>query len=119
MNTAIEITVLCDNRKYSGRLETAWGFACLIEGLSRTILFDTGPDKTLLLNNMAKLGTDPQSIDAVVISHYHGDHTGGLDSFLRKNSNVELYLPVSFHRTIKEKARAYGEIGRASCRERV
>jgi len=108
MYAAIKITVLCDNWKYSGRLETAWGFACLIEGLSKTILFDTGPDRTLLLNNMAKLAIDPKSIDAVVISHYHGDHTGGLDSFLRNNSNVELYLPELFHRAIKEKARACG-----------
>jgi 7,8-dihydropterin-6-yl-methyl-4-(beta-D-ribofuranosyl)aminobenzene 5'-phosphate synthase len=31
----------------------------------------------------------------VVISHNHGDHTGGLLAFLEKNSNVTVYLPPS------------------------
>jgi 7,8-dihydropterin-6-yl-methyl-4-(beta-D-ribofuranosyl)aminobenzene 5'-phosphate synthase len=38
----LRITVLYDNNLYKNDLETAWGFACLIEGPDKTILFDTG-----------------------------------------------------------------------------
>lgn len=81
MASQLKITVICDNNKYNRQLETAWGVACLIKGLEKTILFDTGPDHRLLVNNMAKLAIDPNTIDTVFLSHLHRDHTGGLDSF--------------------------------------
>ena len=36
------ITVLYDNLAYEPRLQTDWGFACLVEGPGLTLLFDTG-----------------------------------------------------------------------------
>ncbi len=108
MASQLKITVICDNRKYDRQLEIAWGFACLIQGLEKTILFDTGPDHRLLVNNMAKLAIDANTIDTVFLSHLHRDHTGGLDSFLQKNSDVEVYVPQSFPKRLKDEPRAYG-----------
>jgi 7,8-dihydropterin-6-yl-methyl-4-(beta-D-ribofuranosyl)aminobenzene 5'-phosphate synthase len=57
---------------------------------------------------MAKLEIDPKEIDVVVLSHVHGDHVGGLASFLECNSNVTVYMPVSFPQRLKDEARMTG-----------
>jgi 7,8-dihydropterin-6-yl-methyl-4-(beta-D-ribofuranosyl)aminobenzene 5'-phosphate synthase len=90
------ITVVYDNNPYGEGLETAWGFSCLVEGMEKTVLFDTGGDGKRLLANMGRLGIAPREIDAVVVSHIHGDHTGGLHSLLAENRQIVTYLPESF-----------------------
>ncbi|HBA73642.1 MAG TPA: MBL fold metallo-hydrolase [Geobacter sp.] len=90
------ITILYDNTPYKKYLETAWGFSCLVEVMNTSILFDTGGNGRMLLANMRKLGIVPQMIDAVVISHIHSDHAGGLYDLLRRNSRAVTFLPASF-----------------------
>jgi 7,8-dihydropterin-6-yl-methyl-4-(beta-D-ribofuranosyl)aminobenzene 5'-phosphate synthase len=97
----ITLTVVYDNRSADSRLGTAWGFACLIETESATILFDTGGAGQLLMNNLTILGIDPRAIDAVVLSHVHNDHTGGLDRLLAVNDHLTVYLPRSFPASFK------------------
>jgi 7,8-dihydropterin-6-yl-methyl-4-(beta-D-ribofuranosyl)aminobenzene 5'-phosphate synthase len=97
----ITLTVVYDNRSADSRLGTAWGFACLIETEAATILFDTGGDGQLLMDNLTMLGIDPQAIDAVVLSHIHNDHTGGLDRLLAINEHLTVYLPRSFPASFK------------------
>lgn len=104
----VTITVLYDNRRGAADLDSGWGFACLVEGLSETILFDTGGDGPTLLGNMAKLGIAPERVDVVVLSHEHGDHTGGLEAFLDAESAVKVYLLRSFPGGIADAARARG-----------
>ena len=113
----LTITILYDNNEYDERLETAWGFACLVElppasggpgGVEKTILFDTGGDGAMLLRNMHTLGLDPRDVDVVVISHVHGDHVGGLAGFLEENHAVTVYLPQSFPESIKDGTRETG-----------
>lgn len=99
----LRITVLYDNNPYKDGLETAWGFACLVEGPEKTILFDTGGKGPILLANMQKLGIQLETIDVIVLSHEHGDHTGGLQDFLRQHPAVTLYVPQSFSSGFKEK----------------
>ena len=101
-NADMTITVVYDNNLYKEGLQTAWGFSCLVIGAEKTILFDTGGDGSILLNNMQKLAIDPNSIDTVVLSHIHPDHTGGLNSFLEKNSEKVVYLPKSFPKKFKD-----------------
>jgi 7,8-dihydropterin-6-yl-methyl-4-(beta-D-ribofuranosyl)aminobenzene 5'-phosphate synthase len=98
----VTITILYDNNEYDERLETAWGFSCLVEGPEKTILFDTGGDSPTLMRNVRTLEIDPQVVDAVVISHAHGDHVGGLAGFLEENHTVTVYLPQSFSKGIKD-----------------
>jgi 7,8-dihydropterin-6-yl-methyl-4-(beta-D-ribofuranosyl)aminobenzene 5'-phosphate synthase len=103
----LTITVVYDNNPYKEGLETAWGFSCLVVGAEKTILFDTGGDGPILLGNMEKLGIEPNSIDTVVLSHIHGDHTGGLNSFLEKNDDVTVYLPKSFPKKFKDNVTSF------------
>ena len=41
-------------------------------------LVDTGTGQGHLVSTMGALGMDPASVDRVVISHFHGDHIGGI-----------------------------------------
>jgi 7,8-dihydropterin-6-yl-methyl-4-(beta-D-ribofuranosyl)aminobenzene 5'-phosphate synthase len=104
----MHITVVCDNNRYKQSLGTAWGFSAVLAGLGKTILFDTGPNGQLLLDNMEKLAIEPASIDTVVLSHIHADHTGGLVGFLEENPDVTVYLLKSFPRRFKNRIRAHG-----------
>ena len=103
--TELTITILYDNNPCLADLEAQWGFSALINGPEETILFDTG-GADLLMHNMQKLHIDPRTIDAVVLSHFHWDHTGGLDAFLSANPNVRVYAPASFPREIKDLVRS-------------
>ncbi|MBW2599187.1 MAG: MBL fold metallo-hydrolase [Deltaproteobacteria bacterium] len=92
----MKITIIYDNETSRKDLTPDWGFACLVEAHGKTMLFDTGAKGAILLGNMKTLNIDPESIDIVVISHAHWDHTGGLADFLIENSNVRLYIPSSY-----------------------
>jgi metal-dependent hydrolase (beta-lactamase superfamily II) len=85
----IRITIVSDNNgpvpdgeHPVPRLGTAWGFACVVETADDRILFDTGSDGGMLIANMHALGIDPSGMDALVISHEHWDHVGGIDALL-------------------------------------
>jgi len=100
----ITITMLFNNVAHDQNLLTGWGLACLIEGRDKTILFDTGSDGRVLISNMKDLGKGPSKVDAVVLSHAHGDHTGGLGALLGENGDLELYIPQSFPEQFKAQA---------------
>ena len=104
----LTITVVYDNVAHDGRLQTDWGFACLVEGLEQPLLFDTGGKGDILLRNMRALGLDPQAVRTIVLSHAHSDHTGGLAAFLLENPDVTVYLPQSFPANIKDTVRRAG-----------
>ncbi len=94
--TMMVISVAYDSLALARGFATGWGFACVISGGERTILFDTGQQGDALLHNLKALNVSPNQIDLVVVSHDHADHTGGLLSFLTENSQVIVYLPPSF-----------------------
>ena len=103
----LTIKVVYDNNPCKQELGTAWGFSAFITGTEKTILLDTGGVGSLLLSNMKKLEVEPNSIDVVLLSHIHGDHTGGLDSVLEKKPQVTVYLPESFPKKFKENVQKY------------
>lgn len=92
----VSIEVVFDNFAHRDGLRTSWGFACLVRGADWAILFDTGGEGALLLENMRKLSIDPREVDTVVLSHAHADHTGGLGPFLSLAPDVTVYMPRSF-----------------------
>jgi 7,8-dihydropterin-6-yl-methyl-4-(beta-D-ribofuranosyl)aminobenzene 5'-phosphate synthase len=92
---AARITILYDNSIARPDVKAAWGFACLVETHGRTILFDTGGDPAVIKDNLAALKVDASRIQAVVVSHFHGDHTlGASGSAVPKGTSV--YTPHSF-----------------------
>jgi 7,8-dihydropterin-6-yl-methyl-4-(beta-D-ribofuranosyl)aminobenzene 5'-phosphate synthase len=92
----MKMTILYDNSVYTRGTRSKWGFSCLIEGLDKTILFDTGARPEILQHNAAALEVDWRNVDQIVLSHAHWDHTGGLWHVLERNPNVTVFVPQSF-----------------------
>jgi predicted metal-dependent RNase len=103
----ITITIVYDNYQEDQRLSTGWGFSALIESQDYTLLFDTGANGLILLQNMRILGIDPLKIDSVVLSHAHDDHTGGLLTLLNTGVKPTVYLLPSFPASIKHQIEQY------------
>ena len=92
----LTFTILYDNYVHKEGTKADWGFSCLIEGLEKTILLDTGTQSDILFHNVRQLNVDIQEIDKIFITHIHRDHTGGLLPLLDKKSSFEVYIPESF-----------------------
>jgi 7,8-dihydropterin-6-yl-methyl-4-(beta-D-ribofuranosyl)aminobenzene 5'-phosphate synthase len=73
---SLKITVLSTMLADRGMGE--WGFSVLVEADGHRILFDTGMHPETVLDNARDLGIDLSNVTDVVLSHHHGDHTGGL-----------------------------------------
>ena len=60
----------------------AHGLACAVTvwrgDTAHTLLFDTGPDDSVLGRNVERLGFDMGGIESIVLSHGHWDHSGAM-----------------------------------------
>jgi 7,8-dihydropterin-6-yl-methyl-4-(beta-D-ribofuranosyl)aminobenzene 5'-phosphate synthase len=90
---AARVTILYDAFGDRPGLERDWGFSALVEYGGRRILFDAGNDGDIFARNVRALKVDLRHLDFAVISHRHGDHTGGLGYLLRVNPKVTIYAP--------------------------
>lgn len=77
MDAPARITALVENTVYQRGLLAEHGLSFLIETGGRRVLFDTGQGG-VLRHNAEQLGVDLKALDAIVLSHGHDDHTGGL-----------------------------------------
>jgi 7,8-dihydropterin-6-yl-methyl-4-(beta-D-ribofuranosyl)aminobenzene 5'-phosphate synthase len=100
----LKLTVIYDN-KASQDFTESWGFSVLVETDSESLLFDTGWDGLLLLENMKKLNISPSDIKKLIISHQHWDHIGGLPEILQANPELTVYVPISFSENLKKELR--------------
>lgn len=97
----MKVTIVYDNEVKKEGLRAGWGFSAFIQAKQAPpLLFDTGADSPTLLHNMKELGIDVKHIGIIVISHAHGDHTGGLSGILELNKDAEVYFPASWGRAI-------------------
>jgi len=87
------ITILYDAFGASSALQKDWGYAALLEYGGKRILFDTGNNAKILEHNVKQLNINLKQLDAVVVSHRHGDHTSGLTFVLQENPAVRIYAP--------------------------
>lgn len=86
----MKLTVLVDNNTiidnyYLGEPAVSYYIECG----GKKILFDTGYSDAYL-RNAEKLGINLSELDALVLSHAHNDHTGGLTVFPRQNKRPTL-----------------------------
>ena len=92
----MKITIVYDNTTRKPDLIADWGWSCFIETEERNILFDTGGNGKILLENLINLNINPKSVDDIVISHPDFDHIGGLSTFLNLNQNAIIHIPISY-----------------------
>ena len=96
MLPGVTLKVVYNNYPGGEGLAADWGVGCVVESGDKLTLLDTGAKGPALMANMQHMGIHPDDIAAVVLSHVHGDHTGGLDDFLKVNSRVTAFVPPSF-----------------------
>jgi 7,8-dihydropterin-6-yl-methyl-4-(beta-D-ribofuranosyl)aminobenzene 5'-phosphate synthase len=82
------------------------GFSAVVglmaEGKTRKVLFDFGFSEKGAFQNARALGVDMAQIEAMVLSHGHMDHHGGMQAFVEGlgRRNIELVLhPAAFRRS--------------------
>lgn len=77
---------------YRRSLHNEWGLSLWLESQraaqGRTLMLDYGYTPEVLANNMELIGVDPSKLDALIVSHGHYDHFGGLVGFLDRYRNV-------------------------------
>jgi len=106
----LTITIVFDNNPYDERLRTSWGFAALVEHQNQTLLFDTGGDGLILLENMRILGINTSDIQGVMLSHAHNDHTGGLVYLLESGARPKIYVFPGFGGNIDQETAKITEV---------
>lgn len=96
----MKVKILFDKDTKDKKLHTGWGVSFLIDG---KILFDTGENGGWLIDNMKNLKVDINKMKAVVISHDHWDHTGGLWKLLRGKEGLTVCICPNFSPEFKKK----------------
>jgi phosphoribosyl 1,2-cyclic phosphodiesterase len=91
------------------------GNSAVVSSSTTRILVDAGLSCREILNRMRKAGEDPESLSAIVVTHEHSDHVGGLGVLARK-LKVPVYITGPTHsawfRLVKHEAKRAGEQAR-------
>ena len=98
----MRVKILFDQNTENKKLHTGWGVSFLIDD---KILFDTGEKGSWLIKNMDILSVNIDKIEAVVISHDHWDHHGGLWELLKKRKGIMVYACPNFSAEFKDKVK--------------
>jgi 7,8-dihydropterin-6-yl-methyl-4-(beta-D-ribofuranosyl)aminobenzene 5'-phosphate synthase len=111
MGYDVSITVLIDDKTLRADLSAEHGLSLWIEYGKKRILFDTG-QSGVLIRNAEKQGIDLTRADAIVLSHGHYDHTGGLSAVLALANEAKIYLhPAAIGKKFSHKTEVAKSIG--------
>jgi 7,8-dihydropterin-6-yl-methyl-4-(beta-D-ribofuranosyl)aminobenzene 5'-phosphate synthase len=92
MADSIKVTLLVENTAFGRHTLGEHGIAYWIESGEQRVLFDTGQTPESLLHNAEHMDIDISTAGAVVLSHGHYDHTGGLERVLELAERPHLFL---------------------------
>lgn len=109
-SASVDVRILVDNRP-GADLVAEHGFAALLRTGGRTILLDTGQGPALAQNAPA-LGVELETVDTVILSHGHFDHTGGIPALVEQRARFALYFhPGALRSRFSVDERGAREIG--------
>ncbi|MFO7937531.1 MAG: MBL fold metallo-hydrolase [Kiritimatiellia bacterium] len=94
-----EIAIIVNNVSDCPGLISEHGFSMYIRSGDLRIIFDTGQENSIFENNVRKLGIDMQSVNALVLSHGHYDHTGGVPAVLSACGELDVYAHPDIQNT--------------------
>jgi 7,8-dihydropterin-6-yl-methyl-4-(beta-D-ribofuranosyl)aminobenzene 5'-phosphate synthase len=118
----VNIVTLIENTAGRTRLRAEWGLSILVELDGLTVLLDSGQSGSVV-HNASELGVDLCTIDKIVLSHGHCDHTGGLRELLmgvRKQVEIIAHPDIWDAKYVKRPGEsAYRHIGMPFQREQL
>jgi len=85
----VTLRTLCENTAGTVGVEAEWGWSILVEIGNERILVDAGAG-TVALKNADTMRVDLRSIDKILLSHAHTDHSGGLRPILKRTGPLEI-----------------------------
>jgi len=111
MTDDIRLAILIEDTVSEARFLGEHGLSIWIEYADKRVLFDTGQSDNLI-QNAHLLGVNLTKADAIVISHGHYDHTGGLVSVLKLAAQARIYLhPAATESKFSQKPSCVNRIG--------
>ena len=95
---SVRITTIVDNDAWKEELASSWGLSFYVEAFSNgkkhSVLMDTSGSFQAFFNNASKLGLNLSAVEAILISHWHGDHCGALSQVLSLlKPQTPVYVP--------------------------
>jgi 7,8-dihydropterin-6-yl-methyl-4-(beta-D-ribofuranosyl)aminobenzene 5'-phosphate synthase len=114
-----KITCVVDDSEHPP-FRSEHGLSFRIDTDDGCLLFDAGASEGVLLYNLAWLGGHPHDIGAIVLSHAHNDHTGGLLGVLPRSPGLPVYAhPDLFRPRFTHRQEAYKPVGLPQAREEL
>jgi len=98
------IKTLFDKETLDGKLKAGWGLSFLVDN---RFLLDTGEKGEWLMENIKDLKVNIADIEAIIISHDHWDHWGGLWDMLERRNGIKVYICPRFGDGFKKKVREF------------
>ena len=119
----IRITTIVENSTAAGGVQAEWGISVFIEAGESCFLLDTGTTD-MVVRNADRLGLDLDKAEALILSHGHYDHTGGLEAVLQRIRRPELRVvahPDVFSRkySYRKERDTHRYAGIPFCRDRL
>lgn len=105
--SSVEVTTLVDNDVWRRGLQSAWGLSFYVETSTEeerhVVLMDTSGSFDTLSKNASKLDKKLPDVEAIFVSHWHGDHCGSLSHVLPLlRQSTPVYVPSEYSSGIRE-----------------